>query len=150
LTIGQAVIFCRTKKEASWLAGKMSQDGHLVSLLTGELEIEQRAAVFERFKRGTEKVLISTNLTSRGIDVEQVTIVINYDLPLTPDKEPDYEAYLHRIGRTGRFGKAGIAINFIDSNFSKGILDRIECHFGKRILPLNIEDVDALGEIENS
>jgi len=148
LTIGQAVIFCRTKKEAGWLAGQMSRDGHLVGLLSGDLDIQQRAAVIDRFKRGSEKVLISTNLTARGIDVEQVTIVVNYDLPTTTDGQPDFETYLHRIGRTGRFGKAGIAINFIDSNWSRDILDQIEHHFGKKIVPLDTEDVDALESID--
>lgn len=66
-----------------------------------------------------------------GIDVEQVTIVVNYDLPTTTDGQPDFETYLHRIGRTGRFGKAGIAINFVDSNWSKNVLEQIESHFGK-------------------
>lgn len=65
-----------------------------------------------------------------GIDVSQVSIVINYDPPITTDSKPDFETYLHRIGRTGRFGKAGIAINFCDSDFSFSIIKAIEAHFG--------------------
>ena len=66
-----------------------------------------------------------------GIDVEQVTVVVNFDLPLTPDHKPDCETYLHRIGRTGRFGKNGIAINFVDGSRSMNTMRAIEKHFGE-------------------
>lgn len=69
--------------------------------------------------------------SSAGIDVAQVTVVVNFDLPTLPDGKPDYETYLHRIGRTGRFGKAGIAVNMVDSRASHGVLRDIEKHFGK-------------------
>jgi len=111
----------------------MSNAGHSVGLLSGELTIEQRAAVIERFKMGKEKVLITTNVSARGIDVEQVNIVINFDLPLTVDFRPDFETYLHRIGRTGRFGKAGIAINLIDGPRSFTVMKAIEEHFSKSL-----------------
>eukprot|EP00116_Pleurobrachia_bachei_P015470 sb/3475732/ len=69
-----------------------------------------------KYREGRERVLITTNVCARGIDVEQVTVVINFDLPTLHDTgAPDMETYLHRIGRTGRFGKKGVAINFIDS-----------------------------------
>lgn len=68
------------------------------SCILGELNVEQRIAVLDRFRAGLEKVLITTNVLSRGIDIEQVTLVINFDMPRDPD------AYLFRIGRTGRFG----------------------------------------------
>lgn len=71
----------------------------------GELTVEQRLAVLDRFRAGLEKVLITTNVLSRGIDVEQVTIVVNFDLPVDLEGKADCETYLHRIGRTGRFGK---------------------------------------------
>ena len=70
---------------------------------------------------------------SPGIDVEQVTVVVNFDLPIDQHREPDYETYLHRIGRTGRFGKNGIAINMVDSDQSMSIMRSIERHFGKSI-----------------
>lgn len=66
-----------------------------------------------------------------GIDVEQVTIVVNFDLPVDLNRRADCETYLHRIGRTGRFGKAGLAINLIDNSESMGVLKQIEDHFGK-------------------
>nr|CAD7259269.1 unnamed protein product [Timema shepardi] len=131
VSIGQAIIFCHTRKTASWLAEKMSQDGHAVALLSGELTVEQRISVLDRFREGKERVLITTNVLSRGIDVEQVTIVVNYDLPIDLHRQPDCETYLHRIGRTGRFGKSGIAINLVDGSESVSILKEIEKHFGE-------------------
>ena len=69
-----------------------------------------------------------------GIDVEQVTVVVNFDLPVDREGNVDYETYLHRIGRTGRFGKSGLAINFVDGHRSMTILKKIEQHFGKLFL----------------
>lgn len=95
----------QTRKTAGWLSTKMTKDGHSVAVLSGELTVEQRLAVLDRFRAGLEKVLITTNVLCRGIDVEQVTIVVNFDLPIDQFGEADCETYLHRIGRTGRFGK---------------------------------------------
>ena len=66
-----------------------------------------------------------------GIDVEQVTVVVNFDVPTLMDGSADFETYLHRIGRTGRFGKSGLAINFVDGHRSMNVLKDIEQHFGK-------------------
>ncbi|EPY90009.1 ATP-dependent RNA helicase DDX19B isoform 1 [Camelus ferus] len=129
ITIAQAMIFCHTRKTASWLAAELSKEGHQVALLSGEMVVEQRAAVIERFREGKEKVLVTTNVCARGIDVEQVSVVINFDLPVDKDGNPDNETYLHRIGRTGRFGKRGLAVNMVDSKHSMNILNRIQEHF---------------------
>jgi ATP-dependent RNA helicase DDX19/DBP5 len=83
----------------------MAKEGHSVGVLSGELSVEQRLAVLDRFRAGLEKVLITTNVLSRGIDIEQVTIVVNFDLPVDQMGRADSETYLHRIGRTGRFGR---------------------------------------------
>ncbi|GFO14055.1 ATP-dependent RNA helicase ddx19a-like [Plakobranchus ocellatus] len=147
ISIGQSMIFCATRKTASWLAEKMTADGHAVGLLSGELDIEMRAAIIKRFRDGKEKVLITTNVSARGIDVEQVTVVVNFDLPLTRDYQPDCETYLHRIGRTGRFGKKGLAINFVDGNRSLNTLRYIEKHFGRKINRLDADDLDAIEKI---
>ena len=128
----------------------MSKDGHAVGLLTGELDIEQRLAILNRFRDGKEKVLITTNVCARGIDVEQVTIVVNYDIPIDQLNNPDFETYLHRIGRTGRFGKKGLAINFVDGPRSMGMVKKISEHFGKPIDRLAIDDLDELEKLENS
>ncbi|GAB0091429.1 RNA helicase [Sergentomyia squamirostris] len=147
ITVGQAIIFCHTRKTAAWLAGKMSKDGHSVAVLSGDLTVEQRLAVLDRFRNGMEKVLITTNVLSRGIDVEQVTIVVNFDMPMDQTGGADCETYLHRIGRTGRFGKNGIAINLIDSEKSLNICRTIEGHFRKTIHLLNAENVDEIEKI---
>lgn len=137
----------QTRKAASWLAVKMTKDGHSVAVLSGELTVEQRLAVLDRFRAGLEKVLITTNVLSRGIDVEQVTIVVNFDLPVDQHGEADCETYLHRIGRTGRFGKNGIAINLVDSEKSMDVCRTIEKHFGKKIHLLDAEDSDEIEKI---
>lgn len=115
--------------------------------MTGELEIEQRLAVLNRFRDGKEKVLITTNVAARGIDVEQVTIVINYDIPINHMQQPDFETYLHRIGRTGRFGKKGLAINFVDGTRSRRQVEEISKHFGKEIKLLQVDDLDELEKL---
>ncbi|XP_060534383.1 DEAD-box helicase Dbp80 [Cylas formicarius] len=145
--VGQAIIFCHTRKTAAWLSEKMTQDGHAVAVLTGDLTVEQRINVLDRFRQGSEKVLITTNVLSRGIDVEQVTIVVNFDLPVDLNHQADCETYLHRIGRTGRFGKKGVAINLIDSDQAMKVCKDIEEHFGKKISYLNAEDCDEIEKI---
>jgi len=147
ITIGQAMIFCHTRKTASWLVDKMTKEGHAVALLSGELSTDQRIAVLDRFRDGLEKILITTNVLSRGIDVEQVTIVVNFDLPVDVNGKADCETYLHRIGRTGRFGKSGLAINLVDGPKAMTILKEIERHFGKDIKKLDAEDVDEIEKL---
>ena len=127
----------------------MIKDGHAVGLLTGELEIEQRLSILNRFRDGKEKLLITTNVCARGIDVEQVTIVVNYDIPVNQFNRPDFETYLHRIGRTGRFGKKGLAINFVDGTRSMNMVKQISEHFKKPISKLVTDDLDELEKLES-
>ncbi|GMR36491.1 hypothetical protein PMAYCL1PPCAC_06686, partial [Pristionchus mayeri] len=150
LTIASAIIFCHTRQSASWVAQRMREKGHEVGVLHGELSVEERARSIQQFKDGVFKVLVTTNVCARGIDVSQVTVVINYDPPIHFDNqlEPDCETYLHRIGRTGRFGKAGIAINFVDSRDSLNIVKKIEAHFEKEITKLDPSDMEQLEAIE--
>ena len=82
-----------------------------------------------------------------GIDVEQVTIVVNFDLPMDQNRQADCETYLHRIGRAGRFGKSGIAINLVDSSHAMQLCKDIEKHFGKKIHYLDAEDADEIEKI---
>ncbi|XP_038579499.1 ATP-dependent RNA helicase DDX19A [Micropterus salmoides] len=147
LTIAQAMIFCHTRKMAAWLTANLTKEGHQVALLSGEMTVEQRAAVIERFRNGKEKVLVTTNVCSRGIDVEQVSLVVNFDLPVDMDGNADNETYLHRIGRTGRFGRRGFAVNMVDSKHSMDIINQIEMHFNRRITKLdtsNLEEMESL------
>ncbi|XP_069598566.1 ATP-dependent RNA helicase DDX25 [Ranitomeya imitator] len=143
MTIAQAIIFCQTRKTANWLSREMANDGHQVALLSGELSVSDRANIIQRFRDGKEKVLITTNVCARGIDIEQVSIVVNFDLPVTIEGLTDYETYLHRIGRTGRFGKKGVAISLVEKCFMY-ILRDIEEHFGTKIVQLDTGDFDEV------
>ncbi|XP_077139554.1 ATP-dependent RNA helicase DDX25-like isoform X2 [Ranitomeya variabilis] len=143
MTIAQSIIFCQNQKTADWLSREMAKDGHQVSLLSGELSENDRANIIQRFRDGKEKVLITTNVCVRGIDIEQVSIVVNFDLPVTVEGLTDYETYLHRIGRTGRFGKKGVAISLVEKCFMY-ILQDIEEHFGTKIVQLDTEDLDEV------
>ena len=99
ITIGQAIIFCQTRKTASYIHQQMVADGHTVAVLHGDLALEDRIGVLDRFRDGKEKILVTTNVLSRGIDVAAVTIVINFDLPTDKAGNADCETYLHRIGK---------------------------------------------------
>lgn len=88
-------------------------------------------------------------LRCTGIDIEQVTIVVNFDLPMDVNGDADCETYLHRIGRTGRFGKNGIAINLVDSERAMQICQTIERHFQKKIYLLDAEDADEIDKINS-
>lgn len=147
LSIGQAIIFCHTRQTAAWLTEKMTKDGHAVALLSGDLSVDQRISVLNRFRQAKEKVLITTNVCARGIDIEQVTVVVNFDLPVDQKSRADCETYLHRIGRTGRFGKSGLAINMVDGERTMRLLREIESHFGRKIKRLDAEDVDEIEKI---
>lgn len=97
VSIGQTIVFVATKQSAHFLKEKLENDGHKIALLTGDLETCERLHVIKRFRQGDERVLITTNLIARGIDIEQVTLVVNYDLPYNVfNKEVDYDTYLHR------------------------------------------------------
>lgn len=125
---------------------RLKDDGIPAELLSGELAVEQRADVIKRFRDGLSKMLVTTNVTARGIDIDDVNLVVNFDLPLNYDRTPDYETYLHRIGRTGRFGKSGVAINFVDHN-SMNILGKIQKHFGRVIEKLDATNPEAIEKI---
>ncbi|KAG5876981.1 hypothetical protein JTB14_008126 [Gonioctena quinquepunctata] len=133
VAVGKAIIFCNSRKTAACLSKKMSSDGHAVAVFSGDLTIEQRIHVLDRLRQGQDKVLITTDLFPRGINVEQLKIVVNFDLPSDFSGKPDCETYLRRIGNTGRFGKQGIAINLIDSDQSMEMCKTIEKHFDKKI-----------------
>jgi len=107
MSIAQSIIFVNSKKKVDLLSEKMSAKDHSVSSLHGDMDKDKRSEIMNHFRQGISRVLITTDVLARGIDVQQVSLVINYDLPL------QYENYLHRIGRTGRFGRKGVAINFV-------------------------------------
>ena len=113
LNINQALIYCNTRKRAEWLADKLSTDGYPLLCIHGEMDNSERRKRMEDFRSGKVRVLISTDLLARGIDVQQVSLVMNFELP------SNRENYIHRIGRSGRFGKKGVSINLLSPNEQK-------------------------------
>ena len=126
LQIGQCIIFVNSINTANILEKKLIKDGFGVSKIHSELTTEQRTSILKDFRLGLSRVLIATDVLSRGIDIEQIGIVINYDLPR------DFAQYIHRIGRSGRFGKIGVAINFITNNDHRKLED-LENHYKIKI-----------------
>ncbi|GAV99095.1 DEAD-domain-containing protein [Lentinula edodes] len=131
LTITQAVIFCNTRRKVDWLTEKMRASNFTVSSMHGEMPQKERDAIMAEFRGGTSRVLITTDVWARGIDVQQVSLVINYDLPA------NRENYIHRIGRSGRFGRKGVAINFVTVDDVRILRDialkstKCPCDFGR-------------------
>jgi ATP-dependent RNA helicase len=136
LTITQAVIFCNTRKKVDWLATKMREANFTVSAMHGDMPQQEREALMEEFRSGGSRVLIVTDLWGRGIDVQQVSLVINYDLPT------NRELYIHRIGRSGRFGRKGVAINFVKTEDVRVLRD-IEQYYSTQIdeMPMNVAEL---------
>ncbi|CAI5757876.1 unnamed protein product [Candida verbasci] len=136
LTITQAVIFCNTKIKVNWLADQMKKQNFTVVSMHGDMKQDERESIMNDFRTGNSRVLISTDVWARGIDVQQVSLVINYDLP------NDKENYIHRIGRSGRFGRKGTAINLITKDDASTLKD-IEIHYSTRIreMPVNLTDI---------
>jgi len=136
LTITQAVIFCNTRRKVDWLTEKMREANFTVSAMHGKMPQDEREAIMNEFRAGKSRVLIATDIWGRGIDVQQVSLVINYDLP------DNREQYLHRIGRSGRFGRKGVAINFV-RNDDIQILRDIEQYYGTQIdeMPMNVSEL---------
>ncbi|KAK3325817.1 P-loop containing nucleoside triphosphate hydrolase protein [Apodospora peruviana] len=145
MTIGSSVIFVRTRQSANEIQRRMEADGHKVSVLHGAYEGGDRDALLDDFRTGRSKVLITTNVLARGIDVSSVSMVINYDIPMKgpPGKEePDSETYLHRIGRTGRFGRVGVSISFVYDRRSYQALTQIANFYGIDLIQLSPDDWD--------
>lgn len=107
LSIGQCIIYVNGVDKAIWLKEQLNESGHSVEAMHSKLSPLERTEIMKSFRGGNCRVLVSTDLLARGIDVQQVSYVINYDLP------HDVSNYIHRIGRSGRFGKKGISINFV-------------------------------------
>ncbi|KAK0547014.1 RNA helicase required for poly(A+) mRNA export [Tilletia horrida] len=144
LTIGQSIIFCGRRETADQIAKRMSAEGHKVDSLHGKLDSKARDRTIDEFRDGKIKVLIATNVISRGIDIQQVTLVINYDMPLTQNNMPDAETYLHRIGRTGRFGRKGVSINFVHDKKSWEHMNAIETLLKCNITRVSTDDLEAM------
>ncbi|KAH0934425.1 hypothetical protein HID58_011542 [Brassica napus] len=122
--------------QVDWLSEKMRTNNFTVSSMHGDMPQKERDEIMNQFRSGDSRVLITTDVWARGIDVQQVSLVINYDLP------NNRELYIHRIGRSGRFGRKGVAINFVKSDDIK-ILRDIEQYYSTQIdeMPMNVADL---------
>jgi len=136
LTITQAIIYCNTRRKVDWLTDKMTQRDFTVSSMHGDMQPQERELIMKEFRSGSTRVLITTDLLARGIDVQQVSLVINFDLPA------NRENYLHRIGRSGRFGRKGVAINFVTEEDTRALRE-LEAFYGTQIeeMPTNVADL---------
>ncbi|KAI1442909.1 DEAD-domain-containing protein [Annulohypoxylon stygium] len=144
MNIGSSIIFVKTRESANQIQKRMTEDGHKVSVLHGAYEGAERDTLLEDFRSGKSKVLITTNVLARGIDVSTVSMVINYDIPMKGmgDAMHDTETYLHRIGRTGRFGRVGVSITFISDKKSFDALRAIAQDLEIDLVALKPDDWD--------
>ncbi len=126
ISMVQCIIYCNSIKRVEDLYNAMKEDNYPVARIHGNMDKEERTASYHDFKCGSSRVLISSNVTARGIDVQQVQVVINFDVPR------DVHTYLHRIGRSGRWGRKGVGINFITKRDIKN-LKNIESHYSTQI-----------------
>jgi translation initiation factor 4A len=136
IQITQSIIYCNSRKKVSFLARKMKENNFMVSCIYGDMQQIERNEVMKQFRNGDIRVLITTDILSRGIDIQQVSLVINYELPL------ELETYIHRIGRSGRFGRKGVSINLVDNNEMKD-MKQLQDFYSTHIeeLPQNIADL---------
>lgn len=121
------IVFCRTRRETAEIASKLNKDGYNVDLLNGDLSQAQRDDVMSRFRNKDLQLLVATDVAARGLDVNELTHVINYNLP------DDLEVYIHRSGRTGRAGNSGISISIVHTRESKRVRD-LERMSGKQFI----------------
>ena len=136
LNVAQAVIFCNTRRKVDWLTDKMRNRDFTVSSTHGDIDQKERDVILNEFRTGSSRVLITTDLLARGIDVQQVSLVINYDLPR------NLENYLHRIGRSGRIGRKGVSINFVTGEDVR-TLRELEMFYNTQIeeMPADVADL---------
>ncbi len=132
VSIAQSVIFANTKRRVDWISQQLNAENFTVSSMHAEMSKQERESVMAEFRSGKSRVLVTTDLIARGIDVHHVSIVINYELPLNK------ESYLHRIGRSGRYGRKGIAMNFVSSR-DRAELAEIEAFYRTQIVEMPMD-----------
>jgi translation initiation factor 4A len=128
VTISQTIIYCNSVKRVQDLTDALKQDGFPVSCIHSNFTEDERKEIIKEFAQGKSRVLVSSDITARGIDIPQVNVVINFDLCKCQHK------YLHRIGRSGRWGRKGVAINFITRR-DQAIMKEFESYYGIVIQP---------------
>ena len=135
ISISQCIIYFNSKNKLNEVYKSLMEEDFPVSMIHGELSTEERKITMNEFKGGQTRILLSTDLLSRGIDIQQLSLVINFDLPRSK------ETYIHRIGRSGRYGRKGVAINFVTERDLEN-LDVIRTFYNTKIeeMPQNIVD----------
>lgn len=129
ITVGQSMVYVNSKEKADQLQRRLKAKNWPVSIIHGSISPIERSNIMKDFRLGQTRILISTDLLSRGIDVQQVSVVLNYDMPTNK------ESYIHRIGRSGRFGRKGVAINLVTNNdFYK--IDELKRTYSTVITPM--------------
>ena len=135
INITQSIIYVNSKTVLNNLYDRLSRDEFPVSYIHGDMITKEREENLDNFKSGKTRILLSTDLLSRGIDIQQLSLVINFDLP------KNKETYIHRIGRSGRYGRKGTAINFVTSE-DISHMKEIESFYNTQIMemPQNLAD----------
>ena len=139
ISIKQAIIYCNNKNKVVQLAAELADLKLSMTFMHGEMTQEERNVIMKDFRDGKSRILITTDLLARGIDIQQVSLVINYDIPI------NRENYIHRIGRTGRYGRKGVALNFITDRDEQQIKE-IEAYFSIKINELP-ESLDGIFDV---
>ena len=136
LKINMTIIFVNSRRKAEDIKEKLEEQNFSVALLHGEMKHVEREKVMKSFRTGETRILLTTDIIARGIDIQQVSVVINYDLPKL------CETYIHRIGRTGRYGRKGVAINFVTVKEVSQI-EKLQRFYDTKIecLPNNLNDI---------
>jgi len=147
VNVGQAIIFAHTRQMAKAIYEFLRKNNFEVSLLHGgDMKPDIRDRTIKDFRDGKNRILVSTNVLARGIDVLQVSLVINYDIPLDQFRNPDPETYLHRVGRTARYNKPGLAINFVHDDYSSQALRVIINTYALKIQEIRPDQLGEIGE----
>jgi translation initiation factor 4A len=133
ISVNQCIIYCNSVNRVTDLYEALIKDNFPVCCIHSNMGKDERMNAYKEFMNGSSRVLISTNLTARGIDVQQVSTVINFDIP------KDIHVYIHRIGRSGRWGRKGMGINFVTRR-DIGKIKEIEGYYSTQIdeLPSSI------------
>jgi ATP-dependent RNA helicase DDX19/DBP5 len=129
---GQIIVFVNTHDSVESLTRMLTASGHSVSSIHGKMEERARDKALKDFHEAASKILIATNVLSRGIDVPNVTLVVQYDMPVMHGGLFDPDTYLHRVGRTGRFGRKGVALNLIENEKEMRVLNDIEDYYERK------------------
>lgn len=135
ISVSQCIVYCNSIKRVKELHDAMKEDNFPVTCIHSSMEREEREDAYKQFKEGKYRVLISSNVTARGIDIQQVSTVINFDVPKC------VHTYLHRIGRSGRWGRKGVGINFVTQRDMRS-LRNIEQHYQTEINELPADFVN--------